>query len=353
MNSPGGYNFPMQKLSLCAVLVALTACSSSAQQARRPAPNDVVATVGSQAITLAEVDDKALDAPTSNFGGKLSQALYDARRGALEELIASRLMDEAAKAQGIDRAALVEKEITSKVPAATEAEIAAWYQANQARVQGASLDQVRQPIRTFLTQERMQKVRAQYIDELKGTTNVRVMLDPPRQKVKMVSTSPTRGPVDAPIQIVEFSDFQCPFCQRVGPALKQMLDTYGDRVHLVYREYPLPNHPHAKLASEAGLCANEQGKFWAFHDRLFANQQRLGGSDLKQHAVALGLDAARFNACIDSHKHAKQVEGDISAGNDVGVNGTPAFFINGRAISGAQPFEEFKKIIDEELTLKK
>jgi protein-disulfide isomerase len=309
--------------------------------------------VGSESITLAEVDDKALDAPTANFGGKLSQALYDARRGALEEIIASKLMDDAAKAEGLDRAALVEKEITSKVAAATDAEIAAWYQANQARVQGASLDQVRQPIRSFLTQERMQKVRGKYIDELKSKTTVRVLLDPPRQKVKMASASPTRGPADAPIQIVEFSDFEWPYCQRVGPALKQIFDTYGDRVHLIYREYPLPNHANAKPASEAGLCANEQGKFWPYHDRLFANQRRLGGSDLRQYAVDLGLDTTRFNACIDSHKYAAQVEADISAGNEAGVNGTPAFFINGRLISGAQPFEEFRKIIDDELALKK
>jgi protein-disulfide isomerase len=348
-----GYNFLMKKLTFCSALVALTACTSSAQQARRPTQTDVVATVGSRSITLAEVDDKALEAPTANFGGKLSQALYDARRGALEEIIASALMDEAAKADGIDRAALVEKEITSKVTAVNDAEVAAWYQANQARVQGAPLDQVRQPIRGFLTQERMQKQRARYIDELKSKTNVRILLDPPRQKVKMVSNSPSRGPADAPIQIVEFSDFQCPFCFRVGPSLKQVFDTYGDRIHLVYREYPLPNHPNAKPASEAGLCANEQGKFWPFHDRLFASQQRLGGSDLKQHAADLGLDAARFNACVDSHKYADQVEADIRAGNEAGVNGTPAFFINGRLLSGAQPFEEFKKIIDDELAQKK
>ena len=343
----------MKKLTLCGALVVVTACTSSAQQARRPTGSDVVATVGSQAITLSEVDDMALEAPTSNFGGKLSQALYDARRGALEEIIASRLMDGAAKAEGIDRSALVEKEITAKVPAVTEAEVAVWYQANQARVQGASLDKVRQAIRSFLTQERMQKVRRQYIDELKSKTSVRVLLDPPRQKVKMAATSPTRGPADAPIQIVEFSDFQCPFCFRVGPSLKQVFDTYGDRIHLVYREYPLPNHPNAKPASEAGLCANEQGKFWPFHDRLFASQQKLGGSDLKQHAADLGLDAARFNACVDSHKYADQVEADINAGNEAGVNGTPAFFINGRMLSGAQPFDEFKKIIDDELAMKK
>jgi len=343
----------MKTLTLCAALVALTACSSSAQQARRPSQNDVVATLGTQSITLAEVDEKALEAPVSNFSGKLSQALYDARRAALDEIVASRLMDDAAKAQGIDRAALVEKEITSKAPAVTEPEIAAWYQANQSRVQGASLDQVRQPIRAFLTQERMQKTRAQYLDVLKSKTKVVVMLDPPRQSVKAAAKSPTRGPANAPIQIVEFSDFQCPFCQRVGPSLKQVFDTYGDRVHLTYREYPLPNHPNAKGASEAGLCANEQGKFWPFHDRLFANQQRLGVSDLKQHAADLGLDAARFNACVDSHKYTEYVEADMDAGNEAGVNGTPAFFINGRLISGAQPFEEFKKIIDDELSMKK
>jgi protein-disulfide isomerase len=343
----------MKTLTLCAVLVALTACSSSAQQARRPSQSDVVATVGSQSITLAEVDEKALEAPVSNFSGKLSQALYDARRAALEEIVASKLMDDAAKQQGVDRAALVEKEITAKVPAVTEPEIEAWYQANQSRVQGASLEQVRQPIRMFLTQERAMKARGQYIDALKSKTKVAVLLDPPRQTVKMAAKSPTRGPADAPIQIVEFSDFQCPFCQRVGPSLKQVFDTYGDRIHLVYREYPLPNHPNAKQASEAGLCANEQGKFWPFHDRLFANQQRLGSSELKQHAADLGLDTARFNACVDSHKYTQQVEADMNAGNEAGVNGTPAFFINGRLISGAQPFDEFKRIIDDELSIKK
>jgi hypothetical protein len=198
----------MKKLMFCAALVVLTACSSSAQQARRPAPNEVVATVGSKSITLAEVDDKALEAPTSNFGGKLSQALYDARRMALDEMIASLLMDEAARSEGIDRAALVEKEITRKAPSVSDAEIAAWYQANQARVQGRALEEVRQPIRTFLTQERMQAVRARYIDDLKSKTTVRVMLDPPRQKVAMAASSPARGPADAPIQIVEFSDFE-------------------------------------------------------------------------------------------------------------------------------------------------
>ena len=200
----------MKRLTLAALIAALTACSSSAaQQARRIAPGETVATVAGAAITLGEVDDKALEQPASNFGSaKLSQALYEARRAALDEIVANRLMDAAAKAAGVDRSALIEKEITAKVTPVTDAEIAAWYQANQGRLQGAPLEQVKQPIRGFLTQERMQGIRTQYVDGLKAKTVVKVMLDPPRQKVEMVSSSPSRGPANAPVEVVDFSDFQ-------------------------------------------------------------------------------------------------------------------------------------------------
>jgi SurA-like protein len=200
----------MRTLTLAVLIGVLTACSQpSAQQARRLAPTETVATVDGSAITLAEVDDKALEQPASNFGGaKLSQALYEARRAALDDIVANRLMDAAAKAQKIERSALIEKEITAKVAPVTEADITAWYQANQGRLQGAPLEQVRQPIRQFLTQERMQAVRGAYVDRLKATAKVSVMLDPPRQKVEMVASSPSRGPANAPVEVVDFSDFQ-------------------------------------------------------------------------------------------------------------------------------------------------
>jgi protein-disulfide isomerase len=343
----------MKTLTLCPALIAFAACSSSAQQARRPIQSDVVATVGSASITLAEVDDKALEQQTGNFGSvKLSQALYEARRLALDDIVANRLMDEAARAAGIDRSALIEKEITSKVQPVTEPDIAAWYQVNQARVQGASLDQVRQPIRAYLIQERMQDVRAKYLDELKSKTSVRVMLDAPRQAVA-AANSPAKGPAQAPIEMIEFSDFQCPYCLRADPTVQQVLSTYGDRIRFVYRHYPLPNHPNARPAAEAAACADEQDKFWQYHDRLFANPTKLSDPDLKQHASELGLNTGQFNGCVDSHKLKAKVDGDLKAGEEAGVNGTPAFFINGRMISGAQPFEAFKKIIDEELASKK
>ena len=344
----------MKKLALAALIAVVTACSqTSAQQTRRPAPDEVVGTVGGSPITLADVDDKAMDQSTSSFPGvKLSQALYEARRAALDELVANKLMDEAAKAQGIERTALIEKEITAKIPPVSDTDVAAWYQANQGRLQGAPLDQVRQPIRSYLTQERMQDIRGVYLDGLKKKTSVKLMLEPPRLKIATAGF-PSKGSASAPIEIVEFSDFQCPFCLRADPTVRQVLSTYGDRIHFVYRHYPLPNHPAARPAAEAAACAAEQGKFWQFHDALFANPTKLSDADLKEHAVTLGMNATQFNSCVDTHKLKPLVDADLKAGEEAGVNGTPAFFINGRALSGAQPFEAFKKIIDDELELKK
>jgi len=343
----------MRVILLAGALGLLAACSSSAAQSKAQAAGDVVATVGSSSITLAQVDERALDQPAANFGSlKLAQALYEARRIALDELVGNALIDQEAKARGVDRSALVEQEITSKVPQVTDTEIASWFEANRSRVpQGASLDQVRQPIRAYLTQERAQLAREQYLDKLKTKTAVRVRLEPPRQNVS-AANGPAKGPSSAPIELIEFSDFQCPFCQRANPTVDQVLSTYGDKIHFVYRHFPLPSHPNARPAAEAAQCAAEQGKFWPFHDRLFANPSRLSDADLKQQAADVGVDAAKFNACVDSHKYQSLVDTDLRDGEAAGVNGTPAFFINGRMLSGAQPFSEFKRIIDEELQLK-
>jgi len=136
---------------------------------------------------------------------------------------------------------------------------------------------------------------------------------------------------------------------RVGPTLKQVLDTYGDKVRLVYRDYPLPMHPRAMPASEAAMCAHEQGKFWEYHDKIFANAQALEDANFKQHAADLGLDVAAFNLCYDSGKFRNPIQAEFQAGSNLGVSGTPAFFINGRFVSGAIPFEQFRSVIDDEL----
>ncbi len=266
----------MRNICLGAVALIVTACSStSAQQPKRQTPSDVVALVGSTSITLSEIDEKAMQQPVGSFGSmKLSQAIYEARRVALDDAIANRLIDDAAKAQHVDRAALIDKEITSKIATVSDADIQTWYQANQQRVQGAPLEQVKQPIRAYLTQQRMQDVREAYLETLKAKTSIKMMLDPPRQSVAS-SNSPSKGSAKAPIEIVEFSDFQCPFCLRANPTVTEVLKTYGDRIHFVYRHYPLPNHPNARPAAEAAACAAEQDKFWQYHDVLFANPSKL------------------------------------------------------------------------------
>jgi protein-disulfide isomerase len=160
---------------------------------------------------------------------------------------------------------------------------------------------------------------------------------------------PARGPENAPVTIIEFSDFECPYCLRAHPTVQQVLSTYGDRVRFVYRHYPLPNHPNARPAAEASACAHEQGKFWPYHDRLFSSAGKLSAADLKQHAVELGLDAAQFNACVDGRKYRADVDADMQVAEKAGVSGTPAFFINGRVLGGAQPFEAFQRVIEDEL----
>lgn len=338
-----------------AVFVMVAGCSaSSAQQpVRNPAPNDVVANVGSTSITLAQVDDKAMRQPAGTFGNtRLSQAIYDARRQAIDEIIDEALIDQEAKTRGVERAALIDQEITLKAAPVTDQQIAAWYEQNKARAQGAPLDQVRELIRNYLTAEQVAAARQRYVDHLRSKAAIRVLLDPPRQLVAPANR-PSKGPASAPVELIEFADFQCPFCLRVHPTIAQVLDTYGDRVRFVYRHYPLRNHPDARPAAEASMCAAEQDKFWPYYDSLFGDPSRLGDADLRQRATQLNLDTARFNACLDSHKYGADVEADLRAGDEAGVSGTPAFFINGRLLTGAQPFEVFKRVIDEELALKK
>ena len=227
-------------------------------------PSDVVGSVSGSSITLADVDERAMRVPAGNFGSlTLQQALYEARRTALDEIIGDRLLDQEAKARGIDRETLTEREVASRIAAPTEADVSAWYQANSGRVQGASLEQVKEPIRALLVRERAQAARQQYLDTLRAKTAITIALDPPRVKVAEGGGA-ARGPADAPIAIVEFLGFRMPLLPSVFPTVTELLKTYGDRIRLAYRHYPLPNHPNARPAAEASACANEQGKFWQY-----------------------------------------------------------------------------------------
>ena len=164
------------------------------------------------------------------------------------------------------------------------------------------------------------------------------------------ATAPVKGVETASVTIVEFAEFQCPFCSRVGPTLEQIQNTYKDRVRFVWKHLPLVSiHPHAMDAAIAAEAARNQGRFWEFHDKLFANQTHLAPNDLRKYAQELGLDLGRFDKDREDQELRTSVLNDMAEAKSLGVTSTPTFFINGRLVSGAMPFETFSTIIDEEL----
>ena len=166
-----------------------------------------------------------------------------------------------------------------------------------------------------------------------------------------VDDDPALGPDDALVTIIQFSDFQCPFSKRYFDETEQLiLSNYGDQVSYVFRDFPLTSiHPQAQKAAEAAQCAFDQGKYWEYHDMLFQNQGALDVDSLKSYATALGLDETAFNLCMDSGKYAEEVAKDIADGRSYGVLGSPTFFINGRKVVGALPYDTFQMVIEEEL----
>jgi protein-disulfide isomerase len=172
-----------------------------------------------------------------------------------------------------------------------------------------------------------------------------------KQDIKL-GDAPVKGPSGAKVTVVAFSDFQCPFCSRAVPVMKQIEDEYKGKVKIAFKQLPLPFHDKAHLAAEAALAANEQGKFWQMHDKLFANQQALDRPNLEKYAEEIGLNMTKFKAALDSGKFKDKVDSDAKEGAAVGATGTPTFFINGTKVVGAQPFDAFKTVIDTELKAK-
>ncbi|MEE8380470.1 MAG: thioredoxin domain-containing protein [Thermodesulfobacteriota bacterium] len=170
--------------------------------------------------------------------------------------------------------------------------------------------------------------------------------DPNKIYTVPVGKSPYKGPKDAPVTVVVFQDFQCPFSNRSQATIKQLIETYPNQIKLAFKNYPLPFHKDAPLASEAALAAGEQGKFWEMHDKIFANQKKLKIDNLKSYAQDLNLDMNKFNEDLETHQFKKVVDGDVKIAKSLGVRGTPTFFINGKKLVGAKPFTEFKKVID-------
>ena len=306
----------------------------------------VAAKVGDQVVTLEELE-KAL-APQL---AKLQDQKFQLMESKLEDLIGERLLALEAKRRGVTVEELLKAEVTSKVPAVTDAEVTTFMAQNKARLQGEEAE-LRPKVRDYLREQKLQAGHHAYLAGLLQRAKVERFLEEPEPIRIPVSAAGAfaQGPKDAPVTIVEFSDFQCPYCSRVVGTLKEVARLYPKQVQLAFRDFPIVNlHPKAPKAAEAARCAGEQGKFWEYHDRLFESQAQATIADFKRFAEQLKLDGKSFAACLDSGKHAAAVQSDVQTGADLGITGTPTFFINGRLLVGAVPLEVFQKIIDREL----
>jgi protein-disulfide isomerase len=348
---------PLHVLALCAA--TFVACKTGGGTAAKGMasldPSTRVAEVDGKPITYGDLQND------QEVGPKLRQAetkamtdLYDQRRNLIDEMISRRLLEDQAKAQGKTLEQWFQTDYMNSVPDPSDAEAKAFFEEHKSQVPaGQSFDDLKPRIKQAVKQQKLRENMGKMLEDLKAKHRVQVALEPPElPRIDVEAKGPARGPANAPVTIVEFSDFQCPYCGREVPVIERVMKEYDGKVRLVFRHYPLDFHPFAQKAAEAGACAQDQGKFWELHDKMFGNQGKLAIDDLKTYAKQVGLDASKFDKCLDSGEKKTLVEEDQKAGSAAGVSGTPAFFINGLFINGAQPYEVIKQTVDREMKKK-
>jgi len=327
------------KYSLIGLGLGVVLCAFSIPAACQNDSN-VVAEINGRKVTAAELEQK--------YASKLLQAQYKyyvAERDALEQLIDEEIIDLQAKKEGVSKDDLFKRHVAStSIPDPTEDQLRFYFEGVQTE---ESYAEARPHIIETVHQLRLKKARDAYIADLRGQYGVVVELSQPSAKVEP-GDAPRLGPEKAPVQIIEFADYECPYCQKVNDDLARLREQFGSQVSLVYKDFPLPMHPLAAKAAEAAHCAGEQGKFWEFHDSLFKNKQ-LQITDLKQEASVLKLDTARFDRCLDAGEQAAYVKKDSQEGQKLGLLGTPSFFVNGHFMSGAIGFMKLRETVMQEL----
>lgn len=346
------------RTACCSVLLlassawGLARSSSRNQGAACSAPSAVGKTVGDSPIAIVEgqpVYKSDLTGPAAAQMLQIRQQEYKIESAALDALIDQKVVEAEAKKQGMTVQQLYQKEVDSKVPDPSDAEAKGYYLAVKGQTT-LPFSAVEPQIKRLIKNAEIQRAREKYAEALRARANVIVYLQPPTVETGKNDPARVEGNPKAPITIVEFGDFECPFCGRVEPTLMDLLKKYKGQVKLAFRDFPLSTiHPFAEIAAEAGRCAEAQGKFWPMHDAMYAHQSNLTEADLVKTAGKLGMNTKSFSACLKSGKYKAAIQRDVEAGMRAGVTGTPAFFINGRFLSGAVPEEQFEQIIDSEL----
>jgi len=302
----------------------------------------LAAKVGDRKITTAELDE----ASKADLG-PLSAQIYQIKRNRLDQMVQEALYDQESKKQkkSVDE---IKKDANKIDATMSDDAIEVYFDSNQAKYQGKTLDQVKEEIRQTLIRQKTGKAQSQFLVELKKRYPTEIYLEEPKVVLK-TEGAPSRGPANAKVTIVEFSEFQCPFCKKFQPTIDQIVKEYPNDVRHVFYNLPLPFHNNARGAARAGVCADKQGKFWEFREMAFVNQQAIDEPNLRTNAEKLGLDMAKFDVCVKDPATDKKIEEDLAYAASVGARGTPTSFVNGVLFSGARPYEELKKTVDQKL----
>jgi protein-disulfide isomerase len=304
----------------------------------------VVAEVNGRAILASELEQRAAGRLT-----RLRQEEYELRRQALDEMISERVLAAEAQKRGVSAEELLRREVDAKLTPVDKARVETIYEQNKARFGAAPRDEAIARIREYLAQQAVSERRESLEKELRGRAQIEVRLQVPRAEVAIPAGAPATGSPKAQVTIVEFTDYQCPYCHRAQSVIEDVLQRYAGKVRLVHLDYPLDGHPEAVPAARAARCAGEQGKFWDYHRSLMSQPGTLDTADLKGRAAALRLREGAFASCLVSGRYDKAIQAELHEGTELGVTGTPAYFVNGRLLSGARPIEAFTEVIDAEL----
>ena len=292
------------------------------------APSTVIATVAGTPILAGAVNERL-----KPIIYRLRLNAYSVQQPALDRAINDILLLAEASKLGVGPEELVRKEISEKIKAPTEEEVSRFYNDNKSRISG-ELDQVRTQIATYLQDQNRERLEKDYSDRLRKGANIRLLTSEPIAPAQTISVDddPSKGDATAPVTIVEFTDFQCPSCAAMHPVIEEVLKSYGNKVRLVIRDFPLAQHTKARKAAEAANAAHAQGKFFEYVALLYKRQNALDVPSLKKYATELGLNRTKFDADLDSGKYAAEVRKDIDDGEIYGVESTPTLFINGVAL---------------------
>ena len=303
--------------------------------------SDVVAEIGGRKVTRAELERKK--------AGRLLQArnqFYLAEREALKQFVDERLLEEKAQAEHLSVEQLVERDITSRVTDPTEDQLKVYYEGLDTE---EPFPAVRDKILSHIREVRAGKARAEYLKALHNQYSVLITLSPPTAEVSLDGAA-VRGPQNASVTVVEFADYECPYCQQIHSDLKKLMQQFDGKMAFAFQDCPLPMHRHAVKAAEAARCAGAQGAFWEYHDLLFEKGGKLEVAQLKEYARSLKLDGGQFDKCLDSGEQAAAVQKGLHDAKELGITGTPSFFINGHFVSGAVKFQDLREMVDRELT---